>query len=69
MTADAEREPHTAQAGQPATELERRRQRLAAASVAVIRRHQASSGAYLAAPNFAVYRYSWLPTGRSSRTR
>jgi GH15 family glucan-1,4-alpha-glucosidase len=31
--------------------------------VALILRHQASSGAYLAAPNFPVYRYSWLRDG------
>lgn len=36
---------------------------LAQRSVAVIRANQASSGAYLASPNFPVYRYSWLRDG------
>jgi GH15 family glucan-1,4-alpha-glucosidase len=31
--------------------------------VAIIRRHQAASGAYLAAPDFPAYRYSWLRDG------
>lgn len=43
--------------------LAERRERLAAASVAIIRSHQAASGAYLAAPDFPVYRYSWLRDG------
>lgn len=37
--------------------------RLAQRSVAVIRANQAPSGAYLASPNFPVYRYSWLRDG------
>lgn len=36
---------------------------LARRSVAVIRANQAPSGAYLASPNFPVYRYSWLRDG------
>ncbi|MDH4335141.1 MAG: glycoside hydrolase family 15 protein [Chloroflexota bacterium] len=36
---------------------------LAQRSIEVIRRHQAPSGAYLAAPNLSVYRYSWLRDG------
>jgi len=36
---------------------------LARRSVAVIRANQAMSGAYLASPNFAVYRYSWFRDG------
>lgn len=32
-------------------------------SVAVIKANQAPSGAYLASPNFAVYRYSWFRDG------
>lgn len=32
-------------------------------SLAVIREHQAASGAYLAAPTFPPYRYSWLRDG------
>jgi GH15 family glucan-1,4-alpha-glucosidase len=47
----------------PAAALAQRRERLAAASVAIIRRHQATSGAYLAAPGFPAYRYSWLRDG------
>ncbi|MGH2368491.1 MAG: glycoside hydrolase family 15 protein, partial [Chloroflexota bacterium] len=37
--------------------------RLAANSVELILRHQASSGAYLASPDFPVYRFSWLRDG------
>lgn len=36
---------------------------LARHSVAVIQDNQAPSGAYVASPNFAVYRYSWLRDG------
>jgi GH15 family glucan-1,4-alpha-glucosidase len=36
---------------------------LARRSVAVIRANQAPSGAYLASPNFPVYRYSWFRDG------
>lgn len=36
---------------------------LAAASIDVITRHQSSSGAYPASPNFPVYRYSWFRDG------
>ncbi len=36
---------------------------LAAHSVEIIRANQASSGAYVASPNFPVYRYSWLRDG------
>jgi len=36
---------------------------LVAHSIAVIAAHQASTGAYLASPNFPVYRYSWLRDG------
>ncbi len=36
---------------------------LATRSIELIRRHQAPTGAYLASPNFAVYRYSWLRDG------
>jgi GH15 family glucan-1,4-alpha-glucosidase len=36
---------------------------LARHSVAVIKANQASTGAYLASPNFRVYRYSWLRDG------
>lgn len=36
---------------------------LAERSVEVIRAHQAPTGAYLASPNFAVYRYCWLRDG------
>lgn len=38
-------------------------QRLAQRSVAVIQENQDHSGAYLASPNFPVYRYSWLRDG------
>jgi GH15 family glucan-1,4-alpha-glucosidase len=37
--------------------------RLARRSVAIIRENQDASGAYLASPNFPVYRYSWLRDG------
>ena len=36
---------------------------LARRSVAVIRANQATTGAYLASPNFPVYRYSWFRDG------
>jgi len=36
---------------------------LASRSVSVIRENQASSGAYLAAPDFSVYRYCWFRDG------
>lgn len=36
---------------------------LAERSLAIIRANQASTGAYLASPNFPVYRYSWLRDG------
>ena len=39
------------------------RQAVAKRSVAVIRAGQASTGAYLASPNFHVYRYSWFRDG------
>lgn len=58
MRADAGREPAA-----PAAAARRRRDGLAAASLAIIGRHQAPSGAYVAAPNFPVYRYSWLRDG------
>src|SRR5215470_6439295 len=38
-------------------------QRLAQRSVAVIHENQDTSGAFLASPNFPVYRYSWLRDG------
>lgn len=47
----------------PATTDARRLLRLARHSVAVILASQAASGAYLASPNFPVYRYSWLRDG------
>ena len=37
--------------------------RLARRSVAIIEANQASTGAYLASPNFVVYRYSWFRDG------
>jgi GH15 family glucan-1,4-alpha-glucosidase len=47
----------------PATTDASRILRLARHSVAVIRANQAPSGAYIASPNFPVYRYSWLRDG------
>jgi len=46
----------------PETDAARLRM-LAHHSVAVIRAGQAASGAYVASPNFPVYRYSWLRDG------
>ena len=47
----------------PGTTDSNRMLRLALHSVATVRANQSSSGAYIASPNFPVYRYSWLRDG------
>jgi GH15 family glucan-1,4-alpha-glucosidase len=47
----------------PSTDVRSRLDALARRSVAIIRDGQASSGAYVASPDFPVYRYCWLRDG------